>query len=178
VGSPDGRSSTRAWARASSGASSRPPAASRAERQRAARTRRNRLVLAVAVVASAAIVGAWFPVSALLHQREQLTAAAAQLHRLDGQNAALRHQEKQLRTPTTLGRIAQEQYDLVPPGDQAYQVLPPSGSGSSDGALAPTGARATGESGPGSSRASSSGSAGATAGGFFRRVLQTLEFWR
>lgn len=182
------RPPARALARASSRASSRPPASSRPGRRRAARTRRNRLVLAVAVVASAAVVGAWFPVSALLHQREQLTAAAAQLRRLDAQNAGLRHEEQQLRTPATLGRIAQGQYDLVPPGDQAYQVLPPSGSGGSDGALAPTATLATGESGLGPSAApgdeggssGSSGSSGsaAPAGSFFSRVLRTLEFWR
>jgi cell division protein FtsB len=168
-----------------------PAATSRGDRHRAARARRNRLVLAVALVVSVGIVGAWFPVSTLLHQRGQLGAASAQLNRLDQQNAALRRQEKQLRTPSTLGRIAQEQYDLVPPGDEAYQVLPPSGSGRSGGTLAVTGGIATGALATGSQsvggRASSltrdgsdasSPSGGATSAGFFGRVLQTLEFWR
>jgi cell division protein FtsB len=152
------------------------------------RARRNRLVLALAAVVSVGIVGAWFPVSALLHQREELAAASAQLSRLDEQNAAIGRHERQLRTLSALGRIAQEQYDLVPPGDQAYQVLPPSGANSSDGKLAPTGP--AGSSGRGSSRASgrggsssSSRSSGsrhlaATTGGFFTRVVRTLEFWR
>jgi cell division protein FtsB len=150
--------------------------ASRPERRRAARTRRNRLVLTVAVLASAAIVGAWFPASTLLHQRQQLAAAATQLSRLDQQNAALRHQEKQLRTPATIGRMAQQQYDLVAPGDQAYQVLPPSGTGSSDGTLAPerTSAERTRRSGTAGEPSSGAG----TTGSFFGRVLHTLEFWR
>ncbi len=151
--------------------------------------RRNRLALALSVLASAGIVSAWFPVSSLLHQREQLAAASAQLSRLDGENAALGRHERQLRTLSALGRIAQEQLDLVPPGDQAYQVLPPSGTSSSDGTLAPTGPAGSG--GRGSSRASgrAGGTSGAspppgstraatTTGGFFTRILRTLEFWR
>jgi hypothetical protein len=138
-------------------------------------------VLAVAVIVSAGVVAAWFPASTLLHQRAQLAAASTELGQLNHENAALRHQEKQLRTPATLGRIAQQQYDLVPPGDQAYQVLPPSGSGSSDGILSPTqtatggsSARTQGRVGAGSGSTSSLG----TSGSFFGRLLQTLEFWR
>jgi hypothetical protein len=130
-------------------------------------------------VASVTILAAWFPASSLLHQRAQLDAASAQLGRLDHQNAALRHQEKQLRTPATLGRIAQEQYDLVPPGEQAYQVLPPSGSGSADGTLSGTSASTGGGSTAGDAGGSSASSASVGAsGGFLGRVLRTLEFWR
>lgn len=162
------------------------PGQSRVERRRAAKVRRNRVVLAVATVASVGILAAWFPASSLLHQRAQLDAASSQLGRLDRQNAALRHQEKELRTPATLGRIAQQQYDLVAPGDQAYQVLPPSGSGASDGSLSPTSAGATGDgsggpagtSGHGGASSSGSGATPETSGSFFGRVLQTLEFWR
>jgi hypothetical protein len=141
-------------------------------------------MLAVATLSSAGILAAWFPASDLLHQRAQLDAASAQLGRLNRENAALRHRERQLRTPATLGRIAQQQYDLVPPGDQAYQVLPPSGSGSAAGSLAAT---ATGTSGgasgtstPGRSvgPGAGTGTSGAGSGGFFARILRTLEFWR
>lgn len=140
------------------------------------------MVLAVATLSSAGILAAWFPASDLLHQHAQLDAASAQLGRLNRENAALRHRERQLRTPATLGRIARQQYDLVPPGDQAYQVLPPSGSGTSGGSLAAT---ATGTSG-GASRTSTSGrhdvpgtaTSGGSSGGFFARILRTLEFWR
>lgn len=152
---------------------------SRPGRRRAARTRRNRLVVVIAVLASAGIVAAWFPASTLLHQREQLAAAATQLNRLDQQNAAVRHQEKQLRTPSEIGRIAQQQYDLVPPGDEAYQVLPPSGTGSSSGPLAPDATTTTGGSDSSVGSGRHDGTSGSdTAASFFGRVLQTLEFWR
>lgn len=145
------------------------------------------MVLVVATVCSAAILAAWFPASNLLHQRSQLAAASTQLNRLDRQNAALRHREKQLRTPTTLGRIAQQQYDLVPPGEQAYQVLPPSGSGNADGSFASTPTRAGGSGGAGTGSHGTagravggpgSGSSAGTSGSFLGRVLRTLEFWR
>ncbi len=126
---------------------------------------------------SAAIVGAWFPVSTLLRQHAQIASASAQLSRLDKENATLRHEEKELRTPSTLGRIAQQQYDLVPPGDQAYQVLPPSGSGRADGTLAEGGTKEKSKSGA-TSASSGSDAGSATPAGFFGRVLQTLEFWR
>jgi cell division protein FtsB len=162
------------------------PATSRTERRRAARVRRNRVVLVVATLSSAGILAAWFPASALLHQRAQLGAASAQLGRLNRENAALRHREHQLRTPATLGRIAQQQYDLVPPGDQAYQVLPPSGSGTSGGSLAATAtgtsASGAGTSTPGRHDVTGAGTSGAgtsgASGGFFARILRTLEFWR
>jgi cell division protein FtsB len=158
----------------------------RAERRRAARIRRNRLVLVLAGVCSLGILGAWFPTSSLLHQRAQLAAAATQLAQLNRADAALAHREKQLRTPTTIGRIAQQQYDLVPPGEQAYQVLPPSGTGKVNGSLGRTAAAGL-ATGPGARGAgsmagasgSASGSASGTASGsFFARILRTLEFWR
>ncbi len=144
------------------------------------------MVLVVATAASAGILGAWFPVSNLMHQRAQLAAASSQLSRLDQQNASLRHQEKAMRTPATLGRIAQQQYDLVPPGEEAYQVLPASGSagsgpGGKDGTLgsvssAATGARAASRTAGG--QGASSAASTVTSGSFFDRVLRTLEFWR
>ena len=181
---PDGRSQSHGTARAPARApvrvTARAPAATRVERRRAARIRRNRAMLVVAVFCSVGILAAWFPATSLLHQRSQLAAAATQLGQLNRDNAALRHQEKQLRTPATIGRIAQQQYDLVPPGEQAYQVLPASGSGGAGGMLA-----TTGSAGPGSSPALPTQSSGtspsapaATSESFFGRILRTLEFWR
>lgn len=143
-------------------------------------------MLAVATASSVAILAAWFPTSDLLHQRSQLASSSAQLGRLNHENAALRHREKQLRTPADLGRIAQQQYGLVPPGEQAYQVLPPSGSASSGTLGATSGGGGGGSlgasvgahpaSGAGASR--TSGETGGSRGSFLGRILQTLEFWR
>lgn len=142
-------------------------------------------MLAVATASSVAILAAWFPASDLLHQRAQLASSSAQLGRLDHENAALRHREEQLRTPSNLGRIAQQQYGLVPPGEQAYQVLPPSGSGSSGtlgGASGAGGGATLGSGGPGAAggggASGASGAPGGTRGSFLGRVLETLEFWR
>ncbi len=162
----------------------------------APRTRRNRVLLAVATVASVAIVAAWFPVSSLLHQRAQLAAASAALSRVDHQNQALQRDAKQLQTPGALSRIAQQQYGLVSPGEQAYQVLPPSGTPHAGGPLATGPTPPAGGAGQSGVRVStsrtSSGARGSspisghrrdhaatgTSGSFFTRVLQTLEFWR
>ena len=169
MGTPDGRPPARRRARE----------ATRVKRRRAARVRRNRVMLAVAVAGSAGILAAWFPATDLLHQRAELAAASTQLSQLNRQNAALRHRETQLRTPATLGRIAQQQYDLVPPGEQAYQVLPASGS-PSGGATLPSFTAAGNLLGPSRSshRQGASGAPAGTSGGFLGRVLRTLEFWR
>ena len=157
---------------------------SRAERRRAARVRRNRLLLAAAVAGSGAVLAAWFPASDLLHQRAELASSSAQLARLDHQDARLRHEERQLRTPATLGRIAQQQYGLVPPGEEAYQVLPPSGSATGtlgDAARTQRDAASGGQDGTRQGRTGAGGSAqtpGGDRAGFLERVLQTLEFWR
>ncbi len=141
-------------------------------------------MLALAAVCSVAILLAWFPTSSLLHQRSQLAGAAVQLEQLNRANAALRQKEAQLRTPGTIGRIAQQQYDLVAPGEEAYQVLPPSGSaraGGPAGTLAMTAPEGLGSSHAEPNHASTaagSGAAGVTSESFFGRIVKTLEFWR
>ena len=93
--------------------------------------RRNRLLMAGAAVVSVVIAAAWFPASALYHQHEQLGASTAQLTELRQQDKALDQERKSLASPAEIARIARQQYDLVKPGQQAYEVLPPSdGSGS------------------------------------------------
>jgi hypothetical protein len=139
------------------------------------------------VVLSVAIVAAWFPASELLHQRQQLASASSELHRLDEQNRSLRRQAKELETPAAVARIAQQQYDLVAPGEEAYQVLPPSnndagstlstGGGPSSGTSGSQGGGGrTG--GAGTARTGTAGRGDGAPHGFLGRVLQTLEFWR
>ncbi len=48
--------------------------------------------------------------------------------RLHSQDAALAQEKKNLSDAGEIGRIAREQYQLVSPGQQAYEVLPPTGS--------------------------------------------------
>ena len=61
-----------------------------------ARSTRARLVLLGSVVLSAAILAAWFPAVALLHQRSNLSSASAQLRQMHSQDAALAQERKNL----------------------------------------------------------------------------------
>ena len=56
------------------------------------------------------------------------TATEAELNALHAQDAALAQENKNLSDAGEIGRIAREQYQLVSPGQQAYEVLPPSGA--------------------------------------------------
>jgi len=162
--------------------------------------RRSRLILASAVFASAIMLVAWFPFSALLGQRQQLNAAQAQLNSLKAQDASLASQEKTLTSPGDVTRLAREQYQLVQPGQRLVQVLPPSGTpdqgvagqapypgdpgltkpvAPSAIALLPTTTTTTpsSTSTTGASRAHRQ-SRSTTSQGFFQRVVSTLAFWR
>ncbi len=131
-------------------------------------------------------MAAWFPASDLLHQRQQLASASTQLARLRQENTQLNHKAARLRTPAEIARLAQEQDQLVKPGQQAYQVLPPSagqaasptattGPAPATTTTTPAGGSAAGGTGQGGS-ASAQGAGGSPS--FVSRVLHTLEFWR
>ena len=74
------------------------------------------------------ILGAWFPANALYHQHSSLASAEAQLNVLHQQDAALAQERKNLSDSAEISRIAREQYQLVSPGQQAFEVLPKTGS--------------------------------------------------
>jgi hypothetical protein len=158
-------------------------------------------MLVGAVVLAAVIMFAWFPVGSLLSQRSSLTGTESELSSLHKQDAALAQEKKSLSDAGEIGRIAREQYQLVSPGQQAYEVLPPSGIASSGtpytgdpgsrGPVAPTasaelppGGTATTTTVPPSTPTRPSTSAhGAKTGsqpgsGMLARMLDTLEFWR
>jgi cell division protein FtsB len=183
------------------GAGSR-PASGRRARALVGSVGRRRLAFLGAVVAAAVILFAWFPAGSLLSQRSDLSGTEAELGALHQQDAALAQEGKDLSDAGEIGRIAREQYQLVSPGQQAYEVLPaPSGTTSagtpyagdpgSDGPVTPS---ASTELPPGglttttsatptpSSHARPTGAhpddAPTSSGGFAARVLQSLEFWR
>jgi len=190
--------------------SSRSPAAptTRLERRAVYERRRTRLLLACSVVIAAGAVFAWFPTTSLLHQREALAAASEQLSKLRQEDKALTTESQNLSTPSEIARIASEQYDLVSPGQQAYQVLPPSTAGNSgvyptdpgiqplaspSGVIELPSGKPSVASSPGSSNPSGkssragaldhstpggSSTAKAKSSGVVGRILQTLEFWR
>jgi hypothetical protein len=149
---------------------------------------------------SAIVLFAWFPATSLLSQRSNLASSQTQLSTLHAQDAALGQEKKNLEDPGEIGRIAREQYQLVGPGQRAYQVLPPTGAGGrkapyagDPGSTGPVVPSATSELPPGavtttttttpaaSSSASSQGRTKAndgSGGGFLGRMARTLEFWR
>ena len=93
--------------------------------------RRTRLTLAGSTALSVIMLGAWFPATSLLHQHRALAAASAQLAELRREDRALAQEQRLLKSPAEVARIAREQYQLVSPGQRLYEVLPPSGSGGS-----------------------------------------------
>jgi hypothetical protein len=82
----------------------------------------------LAIGCSVLVVAAWFPASALLHQRQAISSTAAQLTQLRQQDQALHAEQQRLKDPAEVARLARQQYQLVSPGQRAYQVLPPNGS--------------------------------------------------
>ena len=165
---------------------------------------RARLLLLCAAAVAAVILAAWFPASSLLRQRSALSAEQRQLATLHTQDAQLSQEQHNLSDAGEIGRIAREQYQLVSPGQQSYEVLPPSGATAagtpyagdpgSDGPVTPS---ATPELPPGSvttttttptaAKPATSGehrddtspdAPSTSSGSFGSRVLHSLEFWR
>jgi hypothetical protein len=148
-------------------------------------------MLAGAAVLSAGILVAWFPAGALYHQRASLTASQIQLAQLHSQDAALTQERKELSSNSEISRIARQQYQLVNPGQEAFEILPPAGTGSptapfagdpgTQGPVAPSGSSeltsgastSTSTTTPTTNRAAVQSSAS-----LFNRMLHALEFWR
>ena len=155
------------------------------------------------MVASAIVLFAWFPAGSLLSQRANLHGTEAELHALHAQDAALAQENKNLSDAGEIGRIARAQYQLVSPGQQAYEVLPPSGSASagtpyagdpgSEGAVTPSATSVLPPGGVTSTTTTTTpGTPASTAprprrtkpsttpsstGGFVARMEHALEFW-
>jgi len=170
----------------------------RTEKRASRESRRTRLVLVGATVLSAVILAAWFPASALYHQRASLAGANGQLLQLRSEDAALNQERQNLSDAAEIGRIARQQYQLVSPGQKAYAVLPPSGVAPANapyagdpGNNAPVAPTAASElppgtvtmttqptAGPPSPPRASVSSGAAPAEGTLARMLNALEFWR
>ena len=172
----------------------------RIERRAAIARRRGCVALFASVIVAAVVLVAWFPAGALVDQRRTLASASATLTQLKAEDRALRIESKNLSTSSEIARIARQQYQLVVPGEQAFQVLPPAGTNGGDtdpysgdpGLSPPVSPSAAPELPPGSvtngptpppTHAKGTASGHATAGAvnppdLFSRLLHTLEFWR
>ena len=166
----------------------------RAVAGRDATTGRSRLLFVGALLVSAVVLLAWFPATSLLHQHSDLASTSGQLSALHKQDAALAQERKNLSDAGEIGRIAREQYQLVDPGQRAYEVLPPSGAAAAGtpyagdpGSTGPATPSATPELPPGGVTTTTTptghtGHATTTApsssSGLLGRMLHSLEFWR
>lgn len=88
------------------------------------------MLLAAAVFAFV-VVFVTMPWSVLASQHQQLSSDSSQVKELETENQALGAQAGQLADPAAAAGLARQDYGLVRPGQRAYDLLPPSGSGSS-----------------------------------------------
>ncbi len=94
--------------------------------------------MALAGIAAAAILVTSFPFSVLFSQHKQLSAEAAQLTQLQRQNGLLAEQRQQLNSNAEVKRLAQQNYQLVEPGQSLFVILPPDGQVKSSAPGSPT----------------------------------------
>ena len=175
------------------------PTARTATRLPADGIRRNRVRLAAAGAVALVVLATSFPLTVLLGQHRQLSAAAAQLSQLRRQNSALTEQHRQLDSTAEVKRLAQQNYQLVQPGRSLFVILPPAGRMSAvpgshsagdpanqplvSPAQAPNmspdpGLPATPVAGPTAGGGATTAGATRAPAGFWSRVLGSLQFWK
>jgi cell division protein FtsB len=88
--------------------------------------RRQRIPLVLAAIFAVAVLATSFPLSSLLSQHHQLSAAGAQLQEVQGVNRALAQQQHALDSNVAVNQLARGNYQMVTPGQTLYDVLPPS----------------------------------------------------
>ncbi len=71
-----------------------------------------------------------FPTRSYLAQKRQVGQAAHAVDVLQAQNAVLARQASRLKTRSEIERLAREQFNMVMPGEQAYDVVEAPGSDS------------------------------------------------
>jgi len=139
------------------------------------------------------------PGRGLIDQHETFASATSTLTQLKAEDRAPLPRVENLSTSSEIARIARQQYQLVVPGEQAFQVLPPAGTngGATDPysgdprVVAPVSPSVAPELPPGSvandqttttthakSRASDTPWRSPPTHDLISRLLHTLEFWR
>ena len=68
-----------------------------------------------------------FPTRSYLAQQRQVNDARHSVQVLRAQNAQLAREAQRLQTPAEIERLARSQFNMVFPGEQAYNVVPPQG---------------------------------------------------
>lgn len=101
--------------------------------------RRRRFILVVSAAFAAVVLGTSFPASGLLSDHRQLASADAAVHRLKVENSALAQENQQLNSKAEIHSLARQDYQLVDPGQTAYNVLPPTSQSTKNGSSVVTG---------------------------------------
>ena len=139
---------------------------------------RHRWMVPLAVLTAVVMLVGWFPWSNLLHQQHQIDSAAAQIHAVQRQEAALVAQSKSVDTRAAAIDLAREQYQLVAPGQSLIQVLPGDATGQVSPNSADPGFQPLASPSSATLPTTHSTTTGHAKGGFFSRLARTLEFWR
>ena len=104
----------------------RHPAGAAARARRVAMDRPARISV-VSLVLVAMMFLFVFPTRSYLAQQRQVRTARHSVAVLRAQNAQLAREAKRLQTPAEIERLARSQFNMVFPGEQAYNVVPPLG---------------------------------------------------
>jgi cell division protein FtsB len=96
----------------------------RMERRRAIRRRRARIIWVVCGAFCLLVLLSSFPAHALLRQRSAINSSSAELDRLNAGNKELQSEATELSNPANIAALARSDYDMVSPGETAYDVLP------------------------------------------------------
>ena len=80
--------------------------------------------IAVASLALIAILFLFvFPTRSYLAEKRQVSNAAHAVAVLKAQNSVLAREAKRLQTPSEIERLARQEFNMVLPGEQAYNVV-------------------------------------------------------
>jgi len=104
----------------------RHPAAAAALARRVAMDRPARISVASLVFVAMMFLFV-FPTRSYLAQQRQVRSARHAVAVLHAQNEQLAREAKRLQTPAEIERLARSQFNMVFPGEQAYNVVPPRG---------------------------------------------------
>ncbi len=84
--------------------------------------------MALAAVFAVVVLATNFPLTTLLSQHNELSAASSQLQQTQNANRLLADQDRQLNSTAAIDRLARQDYQMVGQGQTLYDVLPASGT--------------------------------------------------
>jgi cell division protein FtsB len=101
--------------------------------------RRRRFIVVASAAFATLVLGTSFPASGLLSDHRQLAATNAAALNLRAENKALAQERQQLNSKAEIHSLARQDYQLVDPGQTAYNVLPTTSQANKNGSSDVTG---------------------------------------